>query len=635
MIQIYLGNKLLDMPEKYNITFSLLNPAFSNDAFPRVFSTNFRIPRTPKNESAFEFGTRFDTEVLDKEYFASLSIEGMPFKIGYLKIEGYDDDNIEIFFKSDALFASDYYSETSIKDLVSETFTVPGDNTHLYFLRLSQQTGKYHWQIKIGDLVFEKIYDTNVMTLTQVAPDIVAAINNEFPGAAGISGVVVVRIDLTGYGFPKVEFEDFNTGTFTQMDAGTLHGPFVIRDLWQDYFTANTEAGNENIRFPVIRNDEFYDEKNGKWLKYINYHSGSHKTNTPHEKDTGFQYNLSPQIRNNFILERLAASFKYTPSGLYDDNDFAKLFLYNSIAIDRLEWSEPDRFSITSSTINRELNSYKYSFNINEHVPDISASEYLANFADFFNLFYIYKDGFLNIISRLNVLDTMPIDWTNKIDYDSYKVSLDAEGEYRIYFDEAKNDDYINSDIIIEVTNSEPKTSTKLEPPVYHSRFDFGDVPTAGTNDRRWKILKVRGKGNSEYHIGLDNEYGFRLFLYHGMVDDKLGGTITTIRPYPFGSSDSKDINNNTLGNLQLDLSSEEHSVFTKYWEKWLSFKEKQKAISFGSVLTINDILLLDWEQPLRYLIHENGMMTYIISKIDISVSETGINSSKTDGYTI
>lgn len=641
MIHLYINGESLDMKTSYKVTFSLLNPAFSEDAFPRVFSTHFKIPITPRNERILELQNRFDVPVNGNEYDCECYIEGVPFRSGVIIMEGHDSKNIEVFFKSDSIITIEDFEEKNIRDLLQgHTFTLPmSDLTHIYEFDLNKNSSTYHYKIVVGELCFERIY-SNGTPGTTVLFDIISDFNSNFPTSVVSFSLGTfpnfnnsLTIDLTGFDFPKVSFDDFGTGLFISMTNAT-HGAIAVRDGWNQYLNSNPEAGTSDMRFPVIKNPSFYEEDNPRWFGYINYHSVSHKTNTQSEQDGGFQYNLVPQIRNGLIIETICEAIGFSPDGLYYESDFSKLFIYNTQAIDRLEWYHPDRFDTNKPDIDDELNSYQYIIQINEHIPDITTKEYLLLLSGFLNLFYIYQDGRLIITSRGNVLDTAPIDWTHKIHFNDYDSDINNLSGYLIEFPERENDDFMNDSIEYENTQSPAGFEVELTAHTLFYSIDLGDVPISGGNDRKWKIMEVNGTGNSEFKIGNGNEYGFRLFFYHGMANDQLGSQIATVRPYPYGSPDSLDIDGNSLGDTILDLSDKDESIYKKYWDQWIDFQNQNRLITNRATLSINDIISIDWRQPLRQINTSNGSYRMLLSKVDVTVSPQGITTSKISGYT-
>ncbi len=633
MVQIYIRDTLLDMPENYSITFSLINPAFSNDVLNRSFTTNFKIPRTPRNETVFNFATRFDHTKLKKEHIAYCYVEGLPFENGRLQIVDYDNDFIELYFTSDPITYNEFHSKKKIRDLVDGEFNVPGDNTHQYFIRLQQINGNWQYKITIGDKIFEGYYPTPTPTPT-VVTDIANQINAVFPGVAtatipplGIS----LFIDLTGMGFPIFTIDD-NGGLFAQLEPPTIHSYDALQQMWVNYFINNKEPSDPDFKFPVFKNRNFYGGENLVWSDHVNFHRDGHRFNSNSFTDNdGFQYNLVPFIRNGLIIEKIAGTFNFTPIGIYNDIDFEKLHIYNTVSLDRIDWKHPDLF-FNHPNADFKVNTYKHGFKFKDHIPDLTVKKYLTKLSEYLNLFYIYKDGLMNIVSRNDVIKSEAIDWSRKVNK-KYNVGIENSDGYKIIFEERDNDDVLNDTMITE--SLELPSEDEYTLPSYPFYFlDEIDSSSPGSPRRRWKIPFVNEEGNSEFKVGTNNDYDFRLFMYHGLIDDIPIDTPFPV-PYPFASSDSIDVNGNSIGNTILDLSAVDESILNKYWIDWINKFNNADKISFQTLLGITDIVSLDWEKPMRYIVHENGMMCFIISKIDFTVKDCGITSSKVDGYSI
>lgn len=648
MIHLYINGQALDMPEKYSINCSMLNPATESAVFERAFSTNISIDLTSRNIEILDIQTRFDVPFKAKKYDAQMSIMGMPWKSGKVILKGHNYKTAKIYFVSDKTEIEDSLKDKKLREIVNDTFTIPGPTQHIYRIELEPSIVAHDATITIGENVFSFSFPFGT-TDVQRNLDMVQEINTVYPGRASVDTnppFQVLRIDLTGLLFPKVSF-DSSTFLFTSHLAPLQHSAFLL-DMWRLYFQSSPEIPDPRWKAPVIYNPQFYGESPGenysrytdsnKEMGYVNDHvEGAHTGGglSFREKE-GPNSPLCPQILNNHVIDMIASYLNLSPSGEYFDTDFNQLLIYNNKSIDFIQTNNPIPY-LSGQTITIPdpdgpalTNSYRYQFAISDMIPDFSVIDYLESLLREINLFILIDGGQLQFLRKIDILNSPPRNWTSRMQYDSYSVTFNEKEGYRVSYEKREFDSYTKENATVEVIEGDGGNEIELTShPVYDDTVFrwLGYAPPLS-----WKVARMNGKGNSEYRVGEGNDLKeLRLYKYHGLLSTSTGPNDPP-HPYPAAFFDDEDQQGNQLGTMIGDLSNSPFSIFERYHKKWLDFLNTSKPISFSLAPLLSDVFELDWREPLRKFDHQNGSFTMLIERYDFTVTECGVTSAKVKG---
>ena len=280
----------------------------------------------------------------------------------------------------------------------------------------------------------------------------------------------------------------------------------------QAYLASLITTPVDSHGFPVIRNLFFYGTNNSLYQAYINYwHDDSFLDNTK-QVEKIWETTWTPFVKLQYVLTKIIENTEL--SGIAGDwwtiPDSAKLSIYNNVALDKLLQEEyPEGL--------RWLNGGKSSFNLNDHVPEMTARELLNAVKELFALYDVIEDDQLKLNKKNTQLQQDPIDWTEKAEPEYANTKVSRQGLKLDYTDDP-NDLAFKSDQLLPYTlgDGQQEITTLIGVPY---ELSYGDTQHPDYNTWKTLILSQGGTSDELEH----NEYTLRLFFDRHIQQDAQG----------------------------------------------------------------------------------------------------------------
>ena len=634
MIALRIKNTWLNLFPKTSLNITINNPLFDTESIERVFSYPFKLPASPTNLQALTHVNRLDVELDDYKLEAELWIDGVMFEEGILVIQSTTQKIINAVFKNNTMSIFEDLATIKTSDVALPT--VNFENNYEPYSHFELLASNISTQTKIAIQINGQLFEEDLVNFGFF----ISLINNEFPGLVEEIGPPssdhFIRIkksepgDLIKIGIrpgfldPAVyAFFDYKTPFNSTYNSSVED----VRNDWINYLANHLSNTENTFTFPVINFPNFYfdsiDPKSDTFLGYANNYSNDDYIIYDENSTTGeFKNTMIPMVFIKTILDKLSEhSDRFSGFGgdIYNDPEIQQLLIYNNRSLD-YNYDYFDFHEILNDpnpyTGPRTLYYWKDGFDLNDHVPEIPADEFLKNLAKTFCAFFIFRSGRLHIISRKSILNTIVEDWTELSEPD-YTQSLASNEGYEIDYD--RQDDESNPPIFEKIRVGDGKTLVEI--PFY--TFDTPlDIDTDSTPPKSWFLPLIEEKGYSDL-FKIYESYSLRLLFFRGLQNDSNGDT------YPLATYSDKNYDGDEVGNYSLAIQGEKglHQV---WWKGFLELVSNGKEIEKIVRLDIQTLLKeKEFKNPRKRIFHPQGQMVGVIKSIQIKATTSGLSLAK------
>lgn len=434
MFSLKLSNgKTLELSANAQIGVVLSCPIFDRDRILRTFSYPFRVPLSASNRAALEHVDRFDRRAAWDTEGAQLWLGGGVYDTGELVSTGGGADDMEVVFRNIPVTVMETLRKIYLNEIV-DTITIPetggGRNA---FLQVQPPPLLYELEYGGNDYILGPTESTG-MTLLEIAEYFRDAINADFPGAADVSiDSLVLDTDAINTNTP-------NWPAMTGFVITLYNSPgVVLQRSFVNYVEDAVTTPLDEVCFPAIWWENFYDGKNSKHLRIMNpVWDGVAWLNDYETDEKTWEVSMVPAMKLPYLLEKIraAASVPYLSGWLVDDADATKLVWVSERSCDKVykDWTEDAVF--------RWINGYEQTLDLKKHVPKMTAWDFLSRVALGLNLIIEWRDGGLHFSKAVDRVADAPVDWSAYIDPERYSRTLKKPVGVRLYYSETDPENY-------------------------------------------------------------------------------------------------------------------------------------------------------------------------------------------------
>jgi hypothetical protein len=623
MLALEINSTFIDLAPDTSVPISLVNPVFDIENIERLFSFPFTIPLTARNRKIFEHTNRLDVASKVERYSAKLWIAGMPFEKGIVEVQSANTRNMSIVFKNNSIRLKERMSKVSLNDLnIPVSYTTPFEP--IYELTLTDTGDPDATAILIG--INGEVYYGSTLFF----PEFIELINLTYPGLASVGsgdpGTKVLVLDTTQANITEIllrppAYELPEPGTYTFFDTVTSTYDAEITRVNTDFniHALSLEAGNSTHVFAPVFAPNIYDQKNPSYKRYINGKDYNNDYSTQDaliaiEDVPDWGYTWAPQVFLSTVIDAIADKFDIRITGIFDtDTDFQKLVFFSNKLIDFLVSPE---YHIGDIEPTEGVNIPATSFDLTDHLPDITCFDVIEYMRSNFGFYYRFKDNNLSIQSRKDKLTAAPKDWTKYFEQEygkSFKESDDFSLEYDRYGDETKKTGQLED--IDGGTDSKGYTAR------FWTLF-YGMRETSGSVNRTWKVSEFYKKGTSE-PAGIKEDVDPILLFYHGLKGDNQNVN------YPYLVHTNQDFAGNALTTFSLDWNGSA-GRYEQLWKEIIGLETKGQEVDRIARIPLKEILELkkNWNSKIG-IYSADGHLTALIKSVAFEATRNGIGLAK------
>jgi hypothetical protein len=615
MLTLTITSSPLDLYPDSSASITLLSAYFDRDRIERAFSYPLTIPATPNNLSLLEYPNRLDAKKKRKFEDARLLINNIEFERGVIVITDVSNDSIEIAFQNDGLDMTEKLQLFSMQD-ISDEHTATDPYTPIIYVKVPYDAAAdslVRCYIEINGTFYDEPMPTRV--------NIAASINADIPGLASVfysdSFLFIMALDtsvdpdLEIRLRPERDYVQFWRPFDLHFDNSTVEAAYQTD--YQTYLNG-IAASPSTHAFPVIYAPNFYDGNQSDYYGYLNYYnqSADYETNQDYFTGDTWQYTIVPMMFLKSAVEKLFELIGLTTMGgdFFQDTDIQKLIVYNNKCLD--ENVSPVNFildadSVASATDFNLWNGWKRTYDVGDHLPDISLYEFLQKLADTFPLMYQMRNGIAKVSSVNSLLSQKQIDLTDYIQENFAKEYSDPEG-YKLSYDRQGVEQSSSVDLLDLQSGNDDDDLIEIETGFF-TLYRKTILDDDGVNDERfWQVPEDLETGTSAL-AGTSAEIPFKLLWYFGLQDDNADND------YPFASFFPENYDGTSVGAYSLQWSGTK-GLYSKWWSKYI---ELLQGDAIDVTLYLPVYMLLELREKLTapvYFKHPHGSVKGVIKEL-------------------
>lgn len=607
MFHLKIDGKSLELGQDSTITLVQSCPIFDQDGLDRAFSFPFRLPHTPENLAILGHRNRFDHRdragLLEN---ASLFVGGSFFRKGELAIIGSTDFWTEVVFRVAPIGVLETLKGFRINEILP-TISVgfQGNGGHLTYEMLFFPTT---YSIGFGPNGALATYTPAPgESLSFATMNFLSAINAAVPGITlgGSNGFVTLSPNVVNQ-FPVLNVGNLALSSF-ESEAENDHAAM------KNHVQSVAAAPIETHCFPLINWIDFYAEKNppvgvsiDTWKEMMNpVINGQLLENEPTDGPI-FRYSALPCVRLPFIFEKIIEKLGLgeMAGSWWDEADVQQLIVVSNYDLAALR---QDRFMVgnDSSDTFEWRQSYRQDIDLNDHVPEMTAAEFVEAMIEGFKLWMDVRGGRLLLSPKKAMIEQAPVDWTEYVEPDVSRKLVERKG-FSLRLARNKDERYQSSpDQLANYESSPAKRVEELKFSTLQMR-----VGTVGNLSAVHRVPYTRQKGVSDAYSFEKKAYALQLLF------DRGARTIPGAQSYIYASSDDIGINDAAqLGAMSLQWAGV-NGLYNR-WHRGIQELNDAPEVTFDAVLPIETFRNLSgWANARVRVAHPDGTMTIVLKTI-------------------
>jgi len=601
MLQLKVKEIFLDLNTNTIATITMVNPVFDAEHLARAFSYQFNIPATPLNLSTLGYINRLDSSKSVKKVDAELWIMGTVFDKGKLKIVGVNEKGLKVHFQNSPQTLLEDLEAININEILP-TIQVPQTlDGGFWQLEPANPPGDYSVQINSNTYTLSLAQSAGMTTKPEVINHFIPLINADYPGTASQGGSNLLELSDEGINPYEVYHNYLNftlISSRTVMEAQQSNLLSLADDI--------IDTPVESYAFPMHYNPGFYRPNNSFFESWINYWHDAQKTNTPRQI-LEWEHTYVPMVRLPYLLKQIVAQAGLTDieGDWWDITDSQQLVIYNNKALDE---ARAEQYAAGM----RYLNGFVQSFDLNDHVLEISCKDLLLMVATQFALYLDTAKGSLFLNKKKAQLDREAIDWTSKVEPEFNFDLITKEGFELKYNTDENEKEYFDD----QLTN---KTITEGDTPF---NLPFWSLYETVFSDNGETLISARQDQQGFSAVsGNEGEYTLRLLFDRGKHKDS-GAS----EDYNQTGHKTLDIHSTSIGTYSLAWDGDD-GLYEQFHKNVLELTQKP-IITKIVRLHIGDITKMrEWEQTKVLIIQPEGQVIGIVRQVQFKVSNRKTNT--------
>lgn len=595
------------MFEGTNVTVRVSNPAFDEDFIFRQFATGFSLPKGG-NAELLQFANHIHNKFAKKKGY--LTVGGLPMDKGEVRLKAKRNSAVELEFRNTPLSLIEKLKTIKINEILDKiplAGNFKGIQIEFFVLPSNYFTG---YSITVKGNTYSFIGGDAIAvnkTPAEYASDL---INIDFPDLS--------RIDLTNNNV--IIFDNYQRySTFDVVNTSLVGMPQIVKEwetvgvykerLLRDFANNAVNNGHPMCAFPVIYNPSFFDTKAKNYLGFINlYRQNEFYLNTIN----GFNNPIIPFVKLQYILNKIKEVLGLKGITVLDVPEFGQLIMGNNQ--DTTELYKDYHSSPNSTTFQlgvlQEIASRVDVLDLNKHVLDISAYDFILKIAKIFNL-------------KINATEEEIT--LNKKQHDKANIDLTYSAAQSYSIDESASDGFV---VRYETDNSESYPFDASFDAVKNGAQDYdynlGYLIYSMIEIKTSRFEKIKcpasyQKANSTAY-GLNNKLAVLRLLNYRDYWSMIGGSDV----YPYANCNDYDpYGAQIVGALNLEITGAT-GIYQQFLRKsifyYASFRKLKKSVQLPVGLLHR---MLNEELYNVYFQHPEGDVSGVIKEISIKADNT------------
>ncbi len=590
--ELYISDTSVDLDPASSIALNFVCPAFDDDSSERGYSLPFRLPQTPDLLLLLKNKQRLDSLDVTDEIAATVKVESQDIATGLYRVEGAPDGFFDGHFENKSRANLKSLAQIKIQNLMP-TVAIP-------------QTVLNRWYFQFRPISLATGYSMDIdghPFATDNANSFASAVNIALGETVAVSdGAYLVTLSpmADGHAYKIINYTPTYNGI--TLTSNSITKPGAQRANFLNFVQTVLVTPRADMSFALMQNTNLYEGKNAAWSGLINFAEyrtlddvwdvGFKSTEdfSGFEKslEDAWKYTFVPFVRVPFVLLKIAEAMGVTAlqgGAVSGWDELMTLLVENNRSLDDVlpayEFSEL-----------KYTNAYAGQIALKNHLPDMSAAEFLSAFCNTFNLCWQIDDERLVFKPKDKLLRGQTAnDWT------PYIVPKTEERGYKrnrgFTFRYANKDD-------------DKATSSALASHIEGEGFEVIELET-GTLPERLIAGAKRGCFSERVR---SEAVGHLRFIFERPVQEDVvnRGYLPTASSADFGT-----------------LSLEPVGLLAQYWRESAEYRAKGWSFSANFELTTTEIRkTLEWKNALRRIETPNGSIVAAIKTMEVTEKVNG-----------
>lgn len=604
MFSLRLNDTALTLPADARIRVVLSCPLFDRDRILRTFSYPFGLPLTAQNQRALRHAHRFDAGSAWGAQECQLWISGGQYERGELVSLGSDDTAIDAVFRNLPVTVVEDLGNLKINELL-ETIAIPETGPDAEVV-LTITTPPFAYDITIGGINYVLgIGGSSGMSTADVGVYFRDLINADYPGMAS-SNTTQLILDSA-----MVNDHNVDWSVMTGFTIATYITPGeAAQQNFLNYVESVVGTPVDSHAWPVVEWAGLYEGKNSLYEGTVNpVFDGQGLENVENADETKFKYTYIPMVRVPYILEKIraAAGIGYL-DGYVNNADFAALLVLNNLTCDK------SYYDYYEDEQNKYLNGFTQSINLNNHVPKMTALDFLKKLAAGLNLIIEYKDGGLWLTKSLDLVSAAAANYSEYVQPGRYNFQIaKPEGVTLKYPDNDKEGYSVVGQLEDYVLGDGGKEQVLPFGTMY---VNNGFLLDHGT----YRCPITQQSGKSPIFGANATDMALSLVFYRGIKQT------SEAEDYAYATHDELDTDEATvIGGLSLELDGT-YGLVAQNFGSMLGYGDLSEIDVVAIVPESELYRLKKWTNARIYFYHPNGPVTMVLKSVEFEVGgrETG-----------
>lgn len=596
MLEIRVNDTPLELSPDTDVQITASNPVLDKDAIERTFSFPFKVPASPNNRRARQHRNRLDAASTAKSQPGSLTFQSHRLVTGLVEQTGFSRDQEEIVCVSRPMKIWEALGKIKIHEILETIDVTAGRPTPAWRFGLGSG-GNY--EIWIHGEYFNS-QASNIGQIPAAATSLVNQINAKFPAMATYDsgGNALVLDGLLVEQHPIEKFLALSLNS--RINAADFH--YANMKLHVNTVNATPVATH---CFPVLRWEEAYSGKLYLPLELANAAwNGAILENPTYDTDYDQWHNtLIPCVRIPYILDRIAATLAtHDFSGeALSEPEFQSLILVNNYTLDQVIRAQYD------DLLYYKRNAYKALINLNKHVPQLTAADFITRLCTTFSLYLDIADDQMIFQKKRARIAAPANDIANDISIE-YTVATNRVNGWKLAHLRNEKDTMPLDGQFTDITFEGGEAVTQIHQSlVMGEHYLYGIVKMPATRQPLLSNVFDTGAANSTLP--------FTLLFFWG---NQPGGASIT---YPYASSDNRNQPGKYLGRYTLDISGPD-GLYEQH-HKGIIEATVADVVTIVAYLTIGQLQrLLTWSSARLRFYHPEGAVTGILRTVQATLRE-------------
>jgi hypothetical protein len=599
--QLYFFDTPVNLDPASSLSLNFVCPAFDDDSAERAYSLPIRLPLTADLQTLLQHRQRLDAQETGDSLTAKVQVESVDLASGVYKLEKSPRGYLDGHFENNARANLASLAQWKLKSLLP-TIDIEQSIPAKWYLQVRPQNLATGYAVSIDDTDYS----------SNTGPALRDAINNRIGETVAFWNSATLNVELSppsnGRSFKIYNPIPYYNGITL---VSTSHTPISAqRASFLGFVQSSLVQPREDLSFAMMQNDKLYDGKNPLWSGLINFAEYftddnawrvgfSNETDTQgfeHTIDeTAWRYTYVPFVRVSYILKKIAEKMgvSVVNGELGEWSELMTLLVYNAKSLDSVQ--QAYEFKELKYT-----NGYAKKIVLGEHVPDMSAAEFLSQFCETYNLWWQIEDERLVFRKKDALLrGASARDWSAFIVAGSEERGFKYEKGLRFSYKTDESD-----------------TATQFAAYTEGAGGELIELPTATLSDRVYQDV---GKETCYAEQVRNDAVGVLRFMFDRGRHAEYAG-----REYQVTASRAR------LGVLSLVPP----SVFLAFWQESARYRAKSWYFSASFNLPVSELRqALVWQYAMRRIETPNGSIEAAINTIEVTERVQGLSTVKIEFF--